>query len=292
MELSGNFTRLSFGEAMQKARSLVQRYYSCYPLLLQICVLYMNHFMLAEKEEEQRQILKEAEELCDRIREYCTDVGICGDAITLKAVLNLQLGNAAEVIEMMEPVGDPTRISGQNEAVLIQAYQMAGETEKAKDYIQIRQYLHLLTLIENAAGFLLLYGDDLEKCEETIKRTEKILEVYRVNSLHPNQAAQFYYQAAVVYAANAKKEKALEELEHFKKCVSALLNCEKMLLHGDDYFDRLDIWIESLPLGDSAPREKVFARQNALQALSHPAFSSLQDSEEFQKIYHYFQKEA
>lgn len=59
----------------------------------------------------------------------------------------------------------------------------------------------------------------------------------------------------------------------------------KILLSGDTYFDRLEEWIERLPLGDMAPRDKSFAKQSALQALSHPAFLDLKESEEFQRIY-------
>ena len=46
-----------------------------------------------------------------------------------------------------EEVADSFQISEQNDMLLIQAYQMAGELEKAKSYTQIRQYLSMLKLV-------------------------------------------------------------------------------------------------------------------------------------------------
>lgn len=111
------------------------------------------------------------------------------------------------------------------------------------------------------------------------------MELYHLDELHPNLAAQFYYQAAVVYGKNGRKERALIELENFENCVIGLLESPKILLSRDTYFDRLEEWIERLPLGDMAPRDKSFAKQSALQALSHPAFLDLKENEEFQRIY-------
>ena len=46
-ELCRDFAERPFQEVLEKTRTLVRRYYSCYPFLLQVCVLYLNHFMLA-----------------------------------------------------------------------------------------------------------------------------------------------------------------------------------------------------------------------------------------------------
>ena len=74
-------------------------------------------------------------------------------------------------------------------------------------------------------------------------------------------------------------------LRSFERCVTGLLNQERISLHGDSYFDRLDVWVDQLPLGDMAPRDKAFAKQNALDALNHPVFSCLKETEDFRKLY-------
>ena len=52
-ELVKDFARFPFHEAIEKTRTLAHRYYSCHAFLLQLTVLYLNHYMLAESEEEQ-----------------------------------------------------------------------------------------------------------------------------------------------------------------------------------------------------------------------------------------------
>ncbi|MDY3917706.1 MAG: XRE family transcriptional regulator, partial [Candidatus Limivivens sp.] len=275
---------LPFREAMEKTRALTHRYYSCYPFLLQAAVLYLNHCMLAETQEERREVLQEAEALCRRIQQGCNEVRICSDALSLQAILKLQMGELREVIEMLEETADPLRISAQNDMLLIQAYQAAGETEKAKSAVQIWQYLYVMNLIGASNQALSLYAAEPERCEEIIRRTEGILKLYEIDRLHPNAAAQFYYQAALLYAAGAAEEMALKKLEQFAICVCKLLDSGEILLHGDAYFDRLDEWIERLPLGAQAPRHRAFAEQSALEALSRPEFDALRETERFQKI--------
>ena len=97
-ELSRGFACLPFSAALEKVRDLAHRYYACYPFLLQLCVLYWNHFMLAETKEEREQLLQEAVGWCDRILENCSEVGVCSDALILKAGLNLQLGDRKSVV--------------------------------------------------------------------------------------------------------------------------------------------------------------------------------------------------
>ncbi len=332
LELCQDFVSLPFQEAYEKTRSLAHRYYSCYPLLLQLCTLYLNHFMLAQTAEERRQMLHDALRLCDRILEGCRDVGICADASSMKAMLYLQLGAAAEAVELLEPAADLSHLSllGSMGAVLIQAYLMSGEQEKAKDYAQVRQYADLLNLVGDLIQLLPLYAQDPKRCGEIMRRAAGIMELYHLEQLHPNLAAQYYFQAALIYAGNpgagsqntAKRDSASQDAEKrdvsnpdsqkrnigsqdvqkrnigsrdaqnalhmlrgFERCVSSLLSQERITLHGDSYFDRLDVWIDRLPLGDMAPRDKAFARQNALDALKHPAFSSLKETEGFQDIY-------
>lgn len=287
LEFTKDFANLPFREAMDKVRSFTQRYYACYPFLLQVCVLYLNHYMLAEKEEERRQILCEADALCDRILQGCDEVGVCSDAIAMKAMLQLQLGNAKEVIGMLEPITDPRRLSEENDSMLTHAYQIAGEMEKAKSHAQIRLYLHLVRFIGSAVSFLALCGKEPKRCEETIQRTSGVMELYQIDALHPNLAAQFYYQAAVSYAENGKNKRALECLESFEKCMCRMLEGDCILLHGDAYFDRLEEWISCLPLGAMALRHERFIRKDAQGALAHPAFAGLKKTPEFERICHH-----
>ena len=282
-ELAFNYTKLPFDEAMQKSRELVRRYYSCYPFLLQICVLWLNHFSLA-KEQEQQSILREAADLCEHIESNCTVIDICNDAITLKALFDLQLGKAEEVIEMLEPLASPTRVSHQNDSILAQAYQAIGDVEKAKSYTQIGMYLHLLSLIGSSIQYLTVQINDLAVCEKTIIKMEGLIQLYNLNKLHPNSAANFYYQAALVYITHSKKEKALEKLNKYVEAVRSVFT-DHLMLRSDSYFDKLDEWFNKLDLGASPPRNMQLVAKSTLQSLEHPLFDVLQGDIEFQKIY-------
>lgn len=283
-KLSKDFASIPFAEALEKTRLLAHRYYACYPFLLQLSVLCWNHYMLAETGEEREMILRDAVGWCSRILENCSDVGICSDALVLKAGLHLQLGKAEEVIEALEPAAVPGRLAGQEVSLLVQAYQTAGETEKAKSCVQVKQYLDLLNMTGDAILDLSLNENDMGRCGETIRRVKGIMELYRLEELHPNLAAQFYYQAAMVYAVNGREAEALEALGSFEKCTGRILEAEQIVLHGDGYFNLLDVWIDRLPLGSMAPRDKNFIWQSLRQALSHPAFDKLREKDEFQKF--------
>lgn len=289
-ELSADFAERPFDETLEKIRSLAHRYYSCYPFLLQLCVLYLNHFMLAGTETAQIKILEEAALWCSHIIENCGDVNICSDALILKAKISLCLGNAKEVVGILEPAEDPIRLSGHKGLILVQAYQMTGEYEKAKSHVQIREYLDLINLMSDAMTSLALYTEDLERCRITICRIRNIMELYQLEQLHPNLAAQFHYQAAALYAANGEAKEALEALRLFEQCALRLLHSEKALLQGDSYFDRLDEWIARLPLGNMAPRSKEFIPRNIRDSLCCPAFESIKETSEFQRILNHFSR--
>lgn len=283
-DLSEEFVSNSFTETMKKSQELVKKYYSCYPFLLQICVLWINHFMLPEDREEQQKILNQTEQLCEHIIQICNAVNICNDAIALKALVGLQMGKAQEAVEALEDLTDPMRISGQNDLLLIQAYQMIGDNQKANDYTQITMYTHLMALVGASIQYLAVNMANEDSCQETIRRMETILHTYEIDSLHPNISAQFYYQSALVNAFHGKQTNALAYLREYAKMVTILFEMKELKLHGDHYFDRLDQWIEQLTLGGDPPRSQKMLSEHYQETLNHPLFVSFQDNQEFQEL--------
>ena len=173
-ELCEDFASQPFLEVMERVRSLVRRYYSCYPFLVQVCMLYLNHFMLAQDGEERERMLREADVLCDRVLQNCKDVGVCTEAVSLKAILSLRQGRARETIETLEPILQSRYIQGQSGAVLAQAYCMTGEPEKAKIHVQIQQYMDLLDLVGDAVSLLALYETEPGRTWEIMDRAQKV----------------------------------------------------------------------------------------------------------------------
>lgn len=283
-DLAAVFAERKFEEAIRQSQSLVKKYYSCYPFLFQICVLWLNHFMLADSQTRQIEILTTISDLCCHIISNTHDIGLCNDAIILKAMADLQLGKVQEVIEALEDIFNPYRLSSQSDSTLIHAYQLAKEKDKAESFAQISIFLHLLSLIGNSTQYLILHSDDLSLCEEIISRNKKVINIYDMSHLHANVTAIFYYQAAVIYCQHEKEQEALEMLKQYVSCVSCLFENGDLLLHGDDYFDKIDPWFEGLDLGGNAPRDKKLIFESAMQVLEDPAFTTLKKQEEYQKM--------
>ena len=161
---------------------------------------------------------------------------------------------------------------------------MVGEMDKAKSSVQISMYIHLLALVGSAVWNLLVNIENLNVCQETIRRTDYMISAHTLDRLHPNSAAQFYYQAAVVYATHGQPDKAMERLSKFAHTVNYLLTGDNVNLHGDSYFNALDSWFSQLDLGGAPPRDKKLIVDNAVQSLSHPVFQIIDKEEQFQII--------
>lgn len=283
-ELAKDFASQSFEDTMEKCKSLVHRYYSCFPFLQQICVLWLNHFMLANSQSAQREVLEEISDLSEHILKNCKIIEICNHALSFKAMVELQLGNPHNVIEILEDIVRSQNLSMSNNSVLIQAYQMVGDTDKALSSVQISIYIHLLELLGTSVGYLSINSDNLNGCEETIRRTGCVISAYNLDKLQPNLAAQFYYQSAAVYAIYKQTDKALEMLHKFERTVTYLLTGDNINLHGDSYFTALDSWFAQLDLGAAPPRDKKLIMDNAVESLDHPVFEAMKGTEAFQKI--------
>lgn len=283
-ELAADFASKPFEQVMEKTRTLTKQYYSCYPFLFQMAALWLNHFMLAGDTEKQQEVLGEALALCGHILENCRDIGICSDTTFLRASILLLLGKADEVVETMEEVLNPYRLSGQSDTLLIQAYQMSGQREKADSFAQITMFRNLMTLVSGAAWRLELNGDNAELCEETIRRIDCLDELFDFGGLSGNTAAQFQIQAALFYMMHGKTEAALERLRRYAAVIRRLFSEENLLPQGDDYFNRIFEWYDGCDLGSQPPRDRKVVHASALQVFGHPAFAPLAALPEFEKI--------
>lgn len=281
-DMALDFAQMPFEEVMKKSQDLAEAYYNCYPFLLQMALLWINHHMLAPSPQRGREILEAAAKLCLRIEENCLDMALCRDAASLKAIINLQLGKVKETVEQLEPLTNPYSMDKQNDILLIQAYQLMGEKEKAKDFGQITMYLHLGSLISAAQQYLILNLDHREMGEETIRRIETVAAGYSLDELNPNLMATFQYNAGLFYAAQGESDKALAALEKYSQLCQSLFR--RFYLHGDDYFTGLERWIDKGQLGENTPRNKKVVWEGALASLENPAFAEIKDTPEFKLI--------
>lgn len=283
LDLSEDFSKLPFDEVIKKSKGLVKKYYSCYPFLNQIIVLWLNHFMISGDKDKEVEVLNSIIELSDHIIKNSSDVSLYEDNIYFKAIANLYLGRAKEVIEDLEPILKKKQLTVQYEPILIQAYQSIGEFSKAELHSQIIVYKDLMNLISNSMAMINLKIQDREFCEETINRIRKVIEVYDIKNLHPNTVIQFNYQEAIFYSAYGDRVKALKLLKEFINGSLKFIE-EGIFLHGDKYFNRLEEWFEEFVLKTEAPRNGKVVMESLLPALENPALSTVFDEEEYKEL--------
>lgn len=283
-ELAAKFAKDPFQEVMKESYEYVKRYYSCYPLLFQIGMLWLNHYMLTEDKEAQEKILEAAAGLSRRIENGCKDVALCSDAAAMRATIYLMQGKANEVVALLGDACNPLKLMSQMSTALTQAYVMSGNTDMADSYTQCNMYSNIFMLIANAAQYLSIHAGELPVIEETTFRVWQVEAAYELTKLNPNAIAQFAYQAAVSYAVCGEKEKAVSSVGRYVDCIEELLSTPEILLREDAYFNRMNEWFERLDSGPYAPRSRQLVIESLGQTMEHPAFALLEKDAEFLRL--------
>lgn len=283
-EFALDFSRRPFDEVMERTQAYVKRYYSCDSFLFQICVLWLNHHMLADSEEKRHAVLTSISELCTHIRANCENMKISNDTLALQATVSLQLGKPQDVIDSLEDTLKPYNLINQSGTLLTQAYMMTGNTDKAVSFTQISIYNALLSLVGTGAQYISMQMNSFPVCEETIDRIEQVTSAFNLAELHPNNMAIFEYQAALCCLMHKENKKALEHIRSYISCLYELFSSFDHLLHGDDYFNKIENWFQELDGGSTAPRDKRVVLADCLQSFQNPAFDILKDDPEFQKL--------
>lgn len=283
-EFAAEFAEKPFEQVMERTRDYVKRYYSCYPFLFQICVLWLNHYMLVEDQDKHRETLLSILDLSGHIKKNCRDVEICNDSIVLQALVNLQLKRAQEAVDALEEMSKPYSMSRQKGSILTQAYMMLGLMDKADSFIQVSMYHNILSLMDSAAKYIAIHINNVSVSEQTIDRIEQVISVYNLASLHPNNTALFEYQAALFYLTHGDKQKALIHSEKYVSCLERLFSHEQVFLYGDDYFNKLEEWFEQLGNGSHAPRNKKVVLEDIRQSFDNPAFDILEEEVKYESL--------
>ena len=275
--LADAFAAKPFGEVLIQAREAVKKYYSCWPLLYRMAILLVNHHMCAPNLEDRPGILREAAELCARVRAGTEDLDLAREAALIEALCRLLLGAPKEALALL---GDGKKPIMAENALIAQAYQMLGETREAVEITQIAIYQALILLVGAAPTYLAMVGDDM-KAEETIRRARAVAEAYQLDKLHSNTMAQLYLAAAQFYAARGRPDDALGMLERYAR-LCANFSYE---LRGDDYFDMLDGWLSGLDGGARPPRSEPVIREGMIDAVTgNPAFLPLRETARYREI--------
>lgn len=280
LRLSADFASKPFCEVIGECRTIIKKYYSCYPLLLQMALLIMNHTDFSGDKEKTAGLVYEACEIFRRVREDSDDVHLIKQAQQMEAICLLSAGKPEKVLELL---GDKAEPLLSPETIIASALKMSGRTDEAKEVLQASMFQNLVLLFNYLPSYLLLNTDNIEKYEETLKRGLAVAEAFNLKRLHPVIYVSFLLTAAVGYITAGKNDKAIDLIELYADTVTG--NLSPLKLHGDSYFDLLDNWVSGLDLGGSLPRDEKSIRKSMGEAvLNNPVFSALFDSARFNLI--------
>lgn len=278
-ELSSRFSSEPFHNVYLDCEEIIQKYFSCFPLLLQISVLYANYSILAPEPELGKSMLLKVVSLSQRIKTESGDPMLSKEALNLEATAYLMLCQPQKLLELFGESLCP--LDTQLELVA-QAWQMLDNSSKAIECFQVSSYQHLLILASSASHLMLLNADKPAVVNEIIHRTLSLIDLYHIDQLHPNTSLIFYLTSAQVFCTCNEKESALDML---KKYTNLAQNISEFTLHGDDYFDHIDTWFKDFPLGTSAPRDQQIIKQSLIQGITqNPAFSVLESEDDYQLL--------
>lgn len=278
-----DFAHTPFDEVWQRVQAYTKRYYSCAPFLYRMCLLLLNHYGLAA-EEKRPEVLAEMAALLVHVQESAEDSALAEDARVLQAMVQLQLGQAEAAISVLEPMADPYRLSKNSAAILVSAYHMQGDMEKADTTTQAEMLQALAGLVGMAGSFIMLHAAEPVRVKETVARMKVVSEAFDLVHILPNAMAQFFYLAAIALSQGGEKRAAIAELESYVSAIEVLFASQDWLpVYEDAFFDRAREWQEGMKAEGDVPRDRETVRQDVLSGFAAP-FSALADDADFKRL--------
>ncbi|PFA11084.1 helix-turn-helix domain-containing protein [Bacillus thuringiensis] len=280
--LAEAFSEEPFDEVIMECRGIIKKYYSCFPLLIQIGILFINHHMLTEDTDRGIEILEEAMNLFSRVQEESDDVSLVKEAASFQATCYLILNRPNEVLQLL---GETIRPNFPEGDLIAQAYQMLGNAEKANEVMQISMYQHLIQLVGTIPNYVVVNASSAEKVEVILNRAFILIDIYELETLHPNMTLKVYYAAAQVYCIQGNFEGSLEMLRKYAAVCTNSFTVNSLHLHGDSYFDAIDGWFAEFPLGAKTVRNEEIIKRSMLQSIAeNPVFVPMKDVREYKNI--------
>jgi len=279
-KLSADFASKPFDSVMEECRGAIKKYYACFPLLLNLGTLMVNHIELQKDPKEAASLLEEAKALFARVRAECDDVSISKQALYMEALCCLASGEPNAALVLLEGQIAPALPP---ESILSSAYQMTGRIQEAKSVLQVGIFQNIVVLFNFFPAYLLLCADVPSKFNEVLRRSLAVAEAFDMRHLHPGVLVGIYICAAQGYVAQKNYDKALDMLQTYTEIVTS--DIYPLCLHGDAFFDLLAGWLDKLDLGTELPRDEQTIRRSMCDAvLKNPAFAELAGKPRFQRI--------
>lgn len=277
--LRESFANEPFEAAHEKCRQLMRDYYSCYPLLAQIAVLYLNHLDLAEPSA-RAELVDEAIEVCRRVRRHSESSIDVRQAEAVEASFLLATGDPQAAVEAL---GDSPGIDLGADILVANAYGALGKAEEADKIVQGALFQSIVLSLNRLAQLGMLWAGDPSRLDAAHERARALIDAFQLEDVYVNSAA-IHLSFAMAFCLEGNADRALDCLEDYERA------CRKLdfpiRLHGDAFFDKVESWLEDVNVvGTNAPREDTLTKKSLLESVTaNPAFAALTDNPRFKRI--------
>ncbi|MBU5364826.1 helix-turn-helix domain-containing protein [Enterococcus devriesei] len=279
--LKNSLETKSADDVLATTRSFIRRYYSCYPFILQMGLFLLNHVDLLPGEDKITRYTKEARELFIHVRTQSKDPELITRALKYEAYSSLTLQEFDQALEIL---GEQVPVIFPVESLIAMAQQQKGEPQQAQITLQSAIYQYITVFLSFLSNFLQLLLQQPEKYNETVQRGRGFAKLFHFETLHPVAFMNFQLSAIFGYAQMQNESSAIELLGEFLEIIKQTVF--PVDLHGDDYFDRIDEWLENLEIGNQLPRNSSVLKEDFIDlVIDHPLFENFSNQQELNRIY-------
>lgn len=279
--LKNSLETKSADDVLATTRSFIRRYYSCYPFILQMGLFLLNHVDLLPGEDKITRYTKEARELFIHVRTQSKDPELITRALKYEAYSSLTLQEFDQALEIL---GEQVPVIFPVESLIAMAQQQKGESQQAQITLQSAIYQYTTVFLSFLSNYLQLLLQQPEKYNETVQRGQGFAKLFHFETLHPVAFMNFQLSAIFGYAQMQNESAAIELLGEFLEIIKQTVF--PVDLHGDDYFDRIDEWLENLEIGNQLPRNSSVLKEDFIDlVIDHPLFENFSNRQELNRIY-------
>lgn len=219
-ELLHEFATKPFDDVISHCRSITKKYFSCFPLLYQIGILFLNYSATFKDDEKKGSTLIEAKELFVRVKTLCDRIELKQLALHCEAVCEMMLDKPNEVIALLEKEKRPFSFHPSIGVMLSQSYQKLGKMQEAKTTLQENIFDNIVALLFDIPSYLAICTDDMAHFEEVCRRTIEMIDIFNAKEVYPFATLSFYSTAAEGYLTIGNTEKSLNMLEIYTEIVT------------------------------------------------------------------------
>ncbi|MCS4466093.1 helix-turn-helix domain-containing protein [Clostridium botulinum] len=277
-KLSHEFAVRPFDEAMEQCNKLIKKYYSCFPFLLSIIQLLLNHSNLIKNDAIKKEIFQQCVFLSRRIKEESENISYIKNANTMEALAEMALGNSEEVIRLLDNKLDPYR---GDDVILINAYQMQGKTAEANKVNQILLYNNVINTLALLNNYLSLNMMDPVLFEKIYSQGIQIIDSFQLKEILTNDVFAIHIIAAQGYLITQNKEKAIDALERYMNTVCSIQF--PLSFKENEYFTHIGKWLEDNNfIGTNTPVDEITIKKSFVDiVVQNPAFEPLREDERY-----------